>query len=103
MSAETIPAASAAPFVPHASAPERGPLPPLTIPAGPLDVLLERQIALCGGIIDHLAHYVARYDTDPYNCNNFMDRIVSMMNSSANAAKVAGRLRGSYQKRPATG
>lgn len=84
--------------------PARGtPLPPLTIPAGPLDVQLQRQIALCGGIIEHLAHYVTRYDTEPYNCNNFMDRIVSMMNSSANAAKIAGRLRGSYKKDSATG
>ena len=81
--------------------PARGtPLPPLSIPAGPLDVQLERQIALCGGIIEHLAYYVARCDTEPYNCNQFMDRIVSMMDSSANAAKVAGRLRGSYKKSP---
>lgn len=73
------------------------PLPPLVVPNGSTDVLLDRQIALCGGIIEHLAHYVTRYDTDPHNCNNFMDRIVSMMNSSANVAKMVGRLRGSLQ------
>ena len=67
------------------------------MPEGSTDVLLERQIATCVGIIDHLAHYVARNDTDPYNCNNFMDRIVSMMNSSANVAKMVGRLRGGLQ------
>ena len=75
----------------------KNPLPPLTIPEGSTDVLLDRQIATCVGLIDHLAHYVARYDTDHYNCNNFMERIVSMMNSSANVAKMVGRLRGSLQ------
>src|SRR5436305_90536 len=33
------------------------------IPEGRTDVLLDRQIASCAGIIEHLAHYIARYDS----------------------------------------
>lgn len=41
---------------------------PFVIPQGKSDELLERQIASCAGIIDHLAHYIARSDTDPQVC-----------------------------------
>ena len=57
-------------------------------------MLLERQVAACVGIIDHLAHYVGRNDTETYSCNNFMERIASLMNSSATVAKMVSRYRG---------
>jgi len=67
---------------------------PLVIPQGKSDELLERQIASCAGIIDHLARYIARSDTDPQVCANFIDRIASLMNSSAGVGTTIGRLRG---------
>jgi hypothetical protein len=67
---------------------------PFAIPEGKTDVLLEKQIASCAGIIEHLAHYIARYDSAVETCNEFMDRISVMMRSSAEAALVVGRLRG---------
>ena len=72
------------------------PQPPLlfAIPQGKTDALLDRQIASCAGIIEHLAHYIGRYDSAVETCNQFMDRISSMMRSSAEVALAAGRLRG---------
>ena len=67
---------------------------PFAIPEGRTDVLLDRQIASCAGIIEHLAHYIARYDSAAETCNKFMDRISVMMKSSADAALAVGRLRG---------
>jgi hypothetical protein len=59
--------------------------------------LLERQIASCAGLIEHIAHYIARHDSAIDACGNFMERMASLMNSSANAAKMVGRLRGSLE------
>jgi hypothetical protein len=73
------------------------PLPPLVIPEASTDVLLERQIASCAGLIEHIAHYIARHDSAIDACGNFMERMASLMNSSANAAKMVGRLRGSLE------
>lgn len=67
---------------------------PFAIPEGKTDALLEKQIASCAGIIEHLAHYIARYDSAVETCNQFMDRISVMMRSSAEAALAVGRLRG---------
>ena len=67
---------------------------PFAIPEGKTDALLERQIASCAGIIEHLAHYIARYDSAVETCNQFMDRISTMMRSSAEAGLAVGRLRG---------
>lgn len=67
---------------------------PFAIPEGRTDALLDRQIASCAGIIEHLAHYIARYDLAAETCNKFMDRISVMMKSSAEAALAVGRLRG---------
>ncbi|HEX3944145.1 MAG TPA: hypothetical protein VHW69_08660 [Rhizomicrobium sp.] len=64
---------------------------PLVIPNGSTDVLL---IAACAGLIEHMTHYIARTDSAIDACTNFMDRICSMMKSSAEVAKVVGRLRG---------
>jgi len=67
---------------------------PLVIPNGNTDVLLDKQIAACAGLIEHMTHYIARTDSAIDACTNFMDRICSMMKSSAEVAKVVGRLRG---------
>jgi hypothetical protein len=72
-------------------------LPPLVIPQASTDVLLERQIASCAGLIEHIAHYIARHDSAIDACGNFMERMASLMNSSANVAKMVGRLRGSLE------
>jgi len=71
---------------------------PFAIPDGKTDVLLEKQIASCAGIIEHLAHYIARYDSAVETCNQFMDRISVMMRSSAEAGLAVGRLRGMVPK-----
>lgn len=73
--------------------PARPPI-PFAIPDGKTDTLLDRQIASCAGIIEHLAHYIGRYDSAVETCNQFMDRISVMMRSSADAALAVGRLRG---------
>lgn len=73
------------------------PFPPLVIPKASTDVLLERQIASCAGLIERMAHYIACDDRPPEARWNFMERIASLMNSSANAAKMVGRLRGSLE------
>jgi len=67
---------------------------PFAIPEGKTDALLDRQIASCAGIIEHLARYIGRYDTAAEICNQFMDRISTMMKSSTEAALAVGRLRG---------
>ncbi|HEY4114131.1 MAG TPA: hypothetical protein VGM17_08730 [Rhizomicrobium sp.] len=67
---------------------------PFVIPQGPSEEMLERQLASCAGLIDHLAQYIGRYDSDVQACLNFADRIASLMKSSAGVAKVVGRLRG---------
>jgi hypothetical protein len=69
-------------------------LPPLVIPEASTDVLLERQIASCAGLIEHIAHYIARNDSAISVSSNFMERIASLMNSSATAAKMVSRYRG---------
>jgi hypothetical protein len=74
--------------------PPAPPFPPLVIPAAGTDVLLERQIASCAGLIEHIVHYVACDDRPVEARWNFMERMASLMNSSANAAKMVGRLRG---------
>jgi hypothetical protein len=67
---------------------------PFAIPSGKTDALLDRQIASCAGIIEHLAHYIGRYPTAVETCTKFMDRIGLLMNASAEAAIASGRLRG---------
>ncbi|MFL6690018.1 MAG: hypothetical protein ACJ8IR_07530 [Alphaproteobacteria bacterium] len=67
---------------------------PFTIPEGSADVLLEKQIGSCAGLIEHVARYIARNDSAIDACTNFMERIGSMMKSSAEVAKVVGRFRG---------
>jgi hypothetical protein len=81
---------------PERSARDLTPLPQisLVIPNGSTDVLLDKQIAACAGLIEHMTHYIARTDSAIDACTNFMDRICSMMKSSAEVAKVVGRLRG---------
>ena len=58
------------------------PLPPLMIPTGPVDVLLEKQIASCAGLIEQISYYIAHDTTPP-----------SLMNSSATVGKRIGKLR----------
>lgn len=62
-------------------------LPPLVIPTGPVDTLLEKQIAACAGLIKQVTFYIAHVTTPPDACVNFMDRIASLMNSSATVGK----------------
>ena len=69
-------------------------LPRLVIPTGPVDTLLEKQIAACAGLIEQVAFYIAHDTTPPDACVNFMDRIASLMNSSATVGKMIGHLRG---------
>jgi len=94
--AETAPAselAEAEPIPSRQMAPAE-PRIPFRIPDARTDVLLDKQIASCAGIIEHLAHYIGRYDTAVETCNKFMDRIGLLMRSSSEAALAAGRLRG---------
>jgi hypothetical protein len=67
---------------------------PFAIPEGSADVLLEKQIGSCAGLIEHVARYIARNDSAIDACTNFMERIGSLMKSSAEVAKVVGRFRG---------
>jgi hypothetical protein len=83
--AEPVPSRQVAPAEPRI---------PLKIPNAKTDVLLDKQIASCAGIIEHLAHYIGRYDTAVETCTKFMDRIGLLMKSSSEAALAAGRLRG---------
>jgi hypothetical protein len=79
---------------PASTTSQKKPLPPLVIPVGPLDTLLEKQIASCSGLIEQIAYYIAHDTTLPNDCINFMERIASLMTSSAGVAQVVGRLRG---------
>lgn len=67
---------------------------PLEIPKGNAADLLERQIGTCAALIGNLADYIARNDTPTDVCFPFMDRISSLVSSSATAARVVGQLRG---------
>jgi hypothetical protein len=73
------------------------PLPPLVIPEANTDILLDRQVASCAGLIEHIAHYIARHDGPLEVHGNFMERMAGLMNASANVAKMVGRLRGSLE------
>ncbi len=55
---------------------------------------LERQIAYCGALIEEIADYVMRDDTEVHACYGFIDRVSSLIQSSAAAGTVIGRLRG---------
>jgi hypothetical protein len=55
---------------------------------------LERQIAYCGALIEDIADYVMRDDTEVHACYGFIDRVSSLIQSSAAAGTVIGRLRG---------
>ncbi len=68
--------------------------PSLDIPKGSAADLLERQIGTCAALIGSIADYIARNDTPTDVCFPFMDRISSMLSSSATAARVVGQLRG---------
>jgi hypothetical protein len=67
---------------------------PLEIPKGNAADLLERQIGTCAALIGNIADYIARNDSNPDVCFPFMDRISSLLSSSATAARVVGQLRG---------
>jgi hypothetical protein len=73
---------------------EPAPSPPLVIPEASTDVLLERQIASCAGLIEHIIHRIARRESPLEAEANFMDRMASLMNSSATLARAVGRYRG---------
>jgi len=66
----------------------------LEIPKGNAADLLEQQIATCAALIGNIANYIARSDTATDVCFPFMDRISSLLSSSATAARVVGQLRG---------
>ena len=67
---------------------------PLEIPKGNAADLLEQQIGTCAALIGNIANYVAHNDTHADVCLPFMDRIASLLSSSATAARVVGQLRG---------
>ena len=67
---------------------------PLEIPNGSAADLLEQQIGTCAALIGNIANYVAHSDTHTDVCLPFMDRIASLLSSSATAARVVGQLRG---------
>jgi hypothetical protein len=75
-------------------APALPPAPPLEIPKGSVADLLEHQIGTCSALIANIADYVARNDSRPDICFPFMDRIASLLSSSATAGRVVGQLRG---------
>jgi len=83
--------------VPEPMTEPASPRPPLVIPEGNTDVLLDRQIACCAGLIERMAHYIACDDRPTEARWNFMERMASLMNSSANVAKMVGRLRGALE------
>ena len=66
----------------------------LEIPKGNAADLLERQIGTCAALIGNVANHIARNDTPNEVCFPFMDRIASLLSSSATAARVVGQLRG---------
>ena len=67
---------------------------PLVRPAGDAAQQLEHQLGTCSALIGTIADYIASSSSHPDICLNFMDRITSMMRSSAAAGKVVGKLRG---------
>lgn len=73
--------------------PPRAPPPPLVVPDGNVADLLEKQVAICAGLIGNIAEFVAG-NTLPENCFPFMDRIARLMSSSAKAGRTIGQLRG---------
>lgn len=79
-------------FAPEPEAP-RAPPPPLVIPEGNVADLLEKQVAICAGLIGNVAEFIAG-DARPENCFPFMDRIARLMSSSAKAGRTIGQLRG---------
>ncbi len=68
------------------------------LPSGDAAQLLEHQLATSAGLIDYLAKYIARNDTSPAVCANFMDRMSAMIGKSAQAGKVIGQLRGQVSR-----
>ena len=64
------------------------------IPKGNVADLLERQIATCAALIGNVANFVAHSETPASECFPMMDRIASLLSSSAAAARVVGQLRG---------
>jgi hypothetical protein len=73
--------------------PPRAPPPPLVVPDGNVADLLEKQVAICAGLIGNVAEFIAG-DARPENCFPFMDRIARLMSSSAKAGRTIGQLRG---------
>ena len=67
---------------------------PLEIPKGNAADLLEQQIATCAALIGNVANFVAHSETPAHECFPMMDRIASLLSSSATAARVVGQLRG---------
>jgi len=70
--------------------------PPATALCSPEDTarILERQLASCATLIEALTAYVMRDDSTVESCYGFLDRISALLESSASAGKVVGRLRG---------
>jgi hypothetical protein len=81
---------------PEVQAAPQGMAPPplLEIPRGNVADLLEQQIATCAALIGNVANFVAHSETPPQECFPMMDRIASLLSSSATAARVVGQLRG---------
>jgi hypothetical protein len=67
---------------------------PLTRPTGDAAHLLERQLASAAALVDYLAHFIARPDTDPQVCISFMNNMTSLLGANAQIGKVVGHLRG---------
>lgn len=66
-----------------------------------MDVLLEKQIASCSGVIGQIVDYVARAGLNADVCANFVGRIPSLMTASAAVGRVVSQLRASDRKKPA--
>jgi hypothetical protein len=74
--------------------PVMAPHEPLVRPTGDAAALLEHQLASGAALMDYIAHFIARPDTDPGTCISFMDQMSSLLGANAQIGKVIGRLRG---------
>jgi hypothetical protein len=73
--------------------PDRPVFGPLIMPTGDAAQLLENQLSSGAALVGYLAQYIARDNTHTGVCLDFMERMTSMMNASANVGKVVSRLR----------
>lgn len=58
-----------------------------------IDVLLEKQIASCSGVIGQIVDYIARAGLNAEVCANFVGRIPSLMTASAAVGRVISQVR----------